>query len=266
MKRVICLLLAVILMTGMFYANADENEQTYIANQGLLIDDCVDFSVATGHSEEVYASVTADEDKYAFDDYTMFMRSTATAGWVEYSVPENQYLVFNTYFRQNEEISHFTFLWSKDAEIWEEILPVIDIKPIESWRWIPVTYSLNRLVKDAKYVRIVYGNVDGTVWSPAISSVYSRYRNENIDGFVDCVDTSFYEATAFLKNLGIISGVNGFEFKPFNPVTRAEFAKMTTAVLNADISLPDDMENIFKDVDNSHWAYNAILSMIFQTR
>ena len=261
MKRVICLLLAVILMTGMFYANADENEQTYIANQGLLIDDCVDFSVATGHSEEVYASVTADEDKYAFDDYTMFMRSTATAGWVEYSVPENQYLVFNTYFRQNEEISHFTFLWSKDAEIWEEILPVIDIKPIESWRWIPVTYSLNRLVKDAKYVRIVYGNVDGTVWSPAISSVYSRYRNENIDGFVDCVDTSFYEATAFLKNLGIISGVNGFEFKPFNPVTRAEFAKMATAVLNADISLPDDMENVFKDVDNSHWAYDAILSM-----
>ena len=261
MKRVICLLLAVILMTGMLSANADGYEQTYIANQGLLIDDCVDFSVATGHSEEVYASVTADEDKYAFDDYTMFMRSTATAGWVEYSVPENQYLVFNTYFRQNEEISHFTFLWSKDAEIWEEILPVIDIKPIESWRWIPVTYSLNRLVKDAKYVRIVYGNVDGTVWSPAISSVYSRYRNENIDGFVDCVDTSFYEATAFLKNLGIISGVNGFEFKPFNPVTRAEFAKMTTAVLNADISLPDDMENIFKDVDNSHWAYNAILSM-----
>ncbi len=261
MKRVLCLLTAVILMTGIFYVNANEYEQTYVANQGLLIDDCVDFSVATGHSEEVYASVTAEEDKYAFDDYTMFMRNASNAGWVEYSVPENQYLIFNTYFRQNEEISHFTFLCSDDRENWKEVSPVIEIKPIESWRWIPVVYSLKKLENNAKYVRIVFGNVGGTVWSPSISSVYSRYRNENLDGFVDCADTSFYEATAFLKNLGFVSGTNNFEFKPYNPITRAEFAQIAATVLDAEISISDDVSNIFKDVDSNHWAYNAILSM-----
>lgn len=260
MKRVVSLILSVVFTFGMLYVNAEGNEKTYVVNQGMLIDDCVDFSVATGHSEEIYASVTAEEDKYAFDDFTMFMRNTATAGFIEYSVPENRYLVFNTYFRQNEEISHFTFLWSEDRETWKEIAPLIDVKPIESWRWIPVKYSLNKLENSAKYVRIVFGNVGGTVWSPAVSSVYARYRNENIDGFVDCVDTSFYESTTFLKNLGFISGTNGFEFKPYNSITRAEFAKMATAILDAEISIPDK-KDVFKDVDSNHWAYDAILSM-----
>ena len=98
MKRIISLIIIITMIFGVISINAQENTDIVsTAPQGNLVDDCVDFSKTCGRSENVYPSVTAEEDKYAFDDYTMFMRNEATAQWIDYEIPENQYLIFHLY-------------------------------------------------------------------------------------------------------------------------------------------------------------------------
>ena len=181
MKRCICLILSIIYIVCGLYVYADnEVEQKFAppVSGAVLLDDCVDFSVTFKHSENFYTDVTVEENRYAFDDYTMFMRNTPDAQWVVYEIPEYQYMIFHTYFRQNEEISHFTFSWSKDGENWYETKPEIDVRSVENWRWITVIYQLKNVDKTAKYIRITYGNLDGTVWSPSIAGVYTKYYSK----------------------------------------------------------------------------------------
>lgn len=253
MKRYIFLILSIIYIVGGLYVYADnEVEQGFappVAN-AILLDDCIDFSVVSKHSENIYTDVTVEENRYAFDDYKMFMRNSPDAQWVEYEIPEYQYMIFHTYFRQNEEISHFTFTWSDDGEKWYDTKPEIDIRTVENWRWIPVIYQLKNVDKSAKYIRITYGNIDGTVWSPSIAGVYTKYYSNNQEGFVDCSNTPYYDDTTFLKNLGLISGYNDYEFRPEETITRAEFAKLIATAVNAKGA---DLQ-IFYDVKSDHWA------------
>ena len=260
MKRCVCLILSIIyVIWGLFVYAENEAEQKYIlpVTDAILLDDCVDFSIALNHSENLYVDVTVEENRYAFDDYTMFMRSTPDAQWVEYEIPQYQYMIFHTYFRQNEEISHFLFSWSSDGEKWYETKPEIDIGNVENWRWIPVIYQLKNIDKSAKYIRITYGNIDGTVWSPSIAGVYTKYYSNNQQGFIDCEDTPYQNDATFLKNLGLISGYNEYEFKPENDITRAEFAKL---IANA-INVSGGNSRIFYDVKSDHWAASCLSAL-----
>ena len=260
MKRLICLVIVFYIAVGTTYVCADDTAATSESSDnsyGFLLDDCIDFSVAVSHSDGIYTDVTVEEDRYAFDDFTMFMRKEATAEWLEYAVPDNQYLIFHTYFKENETISHFSFSWSADGEIWEDFEPIVEIKQVESWRWHPVIYNLKKLDSSAKYVRITFGNIDGTVWSPRIAGVYSRYKYEIETGFIDCINTEYYESTKLLKNLGFISGKNDYEFEPEKNITRAEFTKLIIALINLSGSA-DAKENIFADIASDYWAADAI--------
>ena len=260
MKRIISLIILITMVFGVISINAQENTDIVsTAPQGNLVDDCVDFSNIYGRSENVYPSVTAEEDKYAFDDYTMFMRNEATAQWIDYEIPENQYLIFHTYFRQNEEISHFSFMSSTDGENWKEEKPIIKTVPIESWKWIPVIYTLKNISSDAKYIRIIFGNIGKTVWSPSIAGVYSRYINESDSGFADCVGTKYYDSTKLLKNLKLISGYSQYEYRPENKITRAEFAKMMAVYMN--LYTDGKSNRVFYDLSAEHWANSSVTAL-----
>ena len=251
MNRIISAIITVCILISCFchvYAKADGIENTEETVYGVLYDDCTDFSVSYAHSDGVYADITPEEDRYAFDDYTTFMRKESTAEWVEYRLPVDSYLVLHTYFKENEEISHFKFSWSADGDTWQEFTPITEVKQVESWKWIPVIYNLKKVDSTAEYIRVTFGNIGGMVTSPRIAGVYTRPVNADETGFSDCVGTEYYESTAVLKNLNIVSGTDGSRYEPQRAVTRAEFAALTANLL--DISNgADKPEYPFADVD-----------------
>lgn len=227
------------------YADTDTTQNIQTADiYGSLYDDCTDFSVSYAHSDGVYADLTPEEDRYAFDDFTTFMRKDATAEWVEYRIPKDSYLVFHTYFKENEEVKHFKFSWSADGESWNDFLPITVEKEVESWKWIPVIYNLKKIDSSAEYVRITFDNIGGMIASPRIAGVYTRQKNEGETGFSDCVGTEYYEPTAVLKNLSIVSGEDERNYEPQKTVTRAEFTAITSNfigfVRSAEIDMPFD--------------------------
>lgn len=58
---------------------------------------------------------------------------------------------------------------------------------------------------------------------------------------------------------GIISGYGDGTFKPYNGVTRAEFAKMITAT--ADYTLITDEASMFTDINNGYWGLPYITTL-----
>lgn len=232
---------------------------TAFAQELPLFDDCVDMSVAESYSEEIYPSVIDEESRSAYDnDYTMFMRKTLTAASVTYEIPEGKYPVFNTYFRQNEEIAHFGFETSLDGNEWTKAEPKINIKNVENWKWIPVTYTLKNISDDARFVRITFSDKNSVEWSPMLASVQLGYKTITKTGFNDCVNTEYQDVTAKLKSLGFITGFNEYEYHPYDMLSRAELAVFCARVLNIKTEYA---ENIFPDVEKEHYAAGAISAL-----
>lgn len=230
-------------------------------DDGILFDDCVDLSVASGHSDGIYPSVIDEESRAAYeDDFTMLMRRELKEEWVEYPISVGQYPVFYTYFRQNEEIAHFTFEQSADGTNWKAVQPRIKITDVDSYKWIPVRYNLSSIDENAKYVRIYFSDKNSVEWSPMLASVKLAYKNATADGFADCEGTVFKADVSKLKNLGFVNGYNEYEYKPYNNVTRAEFAKIISVILNTGSA----EENVFKDVKKEHWVYGYLASLYRQ--
>lgn len=67
-----------------------------------------------------------------------------------------------------------------------------------------------------------------------------------------------YNAVKFMVERGIITGYPDNTFRPDNPVTRAEFARIMVISLNLPIKVTD--EPSFKDVPKDHWAYPYVES------
>lgn len=226
------------------------------ADELPIYDDCVDLSVVHSSSEEVYPSVIDEESRAAYDDdYTMLMRNSLSAASIVYKIPSGRYPTFNAYFRQNEEISHFGFEFSADGEAWQRIEPSVNIKNVEITKWIPVTYILKNIPDSDCFVRITFSDKNSVEWSPMLASVCLGYKNMPQYGFFDCQSTRYFDATAKLKALGFVSGVNEYEFCPDNTLSRAELAVFCSRLLklNSDFS-----ETVFYDVDFEHFAAGEI--------
>lgn len=74
--------------------------------------------------------------------------------------------------------------------------------------------------------------------------------------FVDVPSDAWYkQAVTFLSSMGIIAGYAGNEFKPNQPITRAEFATMAARFDNLEATNTN-----YVDVSPSHWAYPYIAS------
>lgn len=67
-----------------------------------------------------------------------------------------------------------------------------------------------------------------------------------------------YNAVKFMVERGIITGYPDNTFRPDNPVTRAEFARIMVVALNLPIKVTDTPS--FKDVPKDHWAYPYVES------
>lgn len=227
-----------------------------------IYDDCIDFSHCINHSDGLYAYTVPEEDYYAFDeDYTMLRRSENTREWLTYKTESGQYPVFNTYFRYTADIPHFDFETSEDGENWRRIRPDMKIGSVESWKWIPVTYSVRSILPSDKYVKIIYSDKSEEVWTPMLASVDYEFYKTDI-GFADCIGTPYESAAAMLKALGFADGVNEYEFMPEDMLSRAALAQLTAKI----ICLPDrgTGERVFSDVPKEHWASAAVAALYGQ--
>ncbi|MDR1132275.1 MAG: S-layer homology domain-containing protein [Oscillospiraceae bacterium] len=75
--------------------------------------------------------------------------------------------------------------------------------------------------------------------------------------FADVADGAWYaQSVNYLAADGIVKGYTDGSFKPDKPVTRAEFAVIASRF----DSLSGSVGNVFTDLDDSHWAYQEILS------
>lgn len=252
-------------ITG-FVANASaENAEVTADNQNggktvsgkiTVTDDCIDFSNCVAHSDGLFAYTVPEEDYYAFDsDYTMFRRSTNTNQWLVYKINNISSPVFYTYFKYTDNVPHFSFEVSKDGENWKKAKADIKSTAVEDWKWIPVTYTLNNLDKDVRFVKIIYSADTEYEWTPMISSVGFKYDYTGA-GFADCKGTKYQNSTAALNALNLIDGVNENEYKPYEDLTRAELSKLVADILA--MKKYDVQETYFKDVKSDHWAAWAI--------
>lgn len=264
MKRIAALLLSLIFVVPTVCYGADDTKNSAETEQSeYMFDDCADFDKSLAHSDGLALDVVTEDNKYAFSgDDTHIIRLTDTEEWMVYETNPSGYFVFNTCFSPSEAISDFKFEYSVDNENWIGFNPQITQVSAESYKWKPIKYSLKKLPREAKYIKILFENIGGLPWSPCIESVELRPYSVNEQGFADCIDTKYYEPTKKLKSLGLISGYTKTEFRPDGELTRAEFCTMMAKLLNMNTLLnPSEYRPVFGDVNAEHWAAGAIYAM-----
>ena len=263
MKKLLSIILSIIICAVSVQGVFAESSDVDINTERNVYDDCADFSKVVAYSEGLSLDVVTDENKYAFSgDDTHIIRVTSDAEWLEYAVEPNGYFVFNTAFSPNEELSHFTFESSADGENWTSFNPIITVDDTEPSKWITVHYSLKKLPAEAKFIKIIFGNIGGTPWSPCIESIELKEHNTDEVGFADCVSTKYYNSTAKLKNLGLINGYSNSEFKPSGDITRAEFSAMMAKLLDLNsVYNPASLKQVFNDVTADYWGAGSIYAL-----
>ena len=86
---------------------------------------------------------------------------------------------------------------------------------------------------------------------------YRLLKNKDVTitkSFFDVPDNEWYaQAVGMLSSLGILRGYEKGDFRPQNPITRAEFTAVATRFAKATGGTAD-----FLDVPGSHWAHGSI--------
>ncbi len=129
-----------------------------------------------------------------------------------------------------------------------------------------------RPVLTEDHIQYLFGFHDGTVRPDAdisraqVAAVFfrlikdTRKSEARISAFTDLTDKSawFYQAVAYLEYYDILSGYPDGTFRPEDPITRAEFAKLaasfTSPVTSATVTFPD--------VETTHWARPDIATCV----
>jgi len=92
------------------------------------------------------------------------------------------------------------------------------------------------------------------VFIVSIFSMISFSQDQSNSIFSDLPQNHWaYNAVKFMVERGIITGYPDKTFRPDNPVTRSEFARIMVISLNLPIKVTDNPS--FKDVPKDHWAY-----------
>jgi hypothetical protein len=109
------------------------------------------------------------------------------------------------------------------------------------------SFNADRMLTRAEMAMVLY----------RISSDEKRQETVPENAFSDVDASEWYtKAITFLKNKNIVTGYENGEFRPNEPVTRAEMATMVSRY----DSLKSDSNNPFSDVDKEHWAFDYIIS------
>lgn len=103
---------------------------------------------------------------------------------------------------------------------------------------------------------------DSEITRAEVAMVFARllsdkyvFSGDYTTTFPDVDEDMWYaDCIGFLESKGIVKGDENGEFRPDDPITRAEFATMTVRLQN----LTEDRSDSFPDVPASHWAYGYI--------
>lgn len=98
----------------------------------------------------------------------------------------------------------------------------------------------------------------GNITRAEVAAIFYRLlKNNNVTitrSYTDVPDGAWYaQAVGVLSSLGILNGYEEGDFRPQNPITRAEFTAVATRFAKAAGGTAD-----FLDVPGSHWAYGSI--------
>ena len=79
--------------------------------------------------------------------------------------------------------------------------------------------------------------------------------SNSVFAYYDCND----ESVMALTELKVLSGYEDGTFKPTSFLSRAEFTKIISIVTGgSETEKTEEIQNVFSDVDNNHWAINYI--------
>ncbi|MDR2712586.1 MAG: InlB B-repeat-containing protein, partial [Clostridiales bacterium] len=133
----------------------------------------------------------------------------------------------------------------------------------------PVSAKVKSLLETETHIRYIYGypnapvRPNGSITRAEVAMIFYRLlldpdKDDEVDNiFRDVPEGVWYsQAVKYLAEIGIINGYEDGTFKPNQPITRAEFAKIAASF--DDISSGAD--NPFSDLSDSHWAYSYIIS------
>lgn len=119
-----------------------------------------------------------------------------------------------------------------------------------------LTYLLGYPDKTVKGERYLSRAEAAAIFYRLYDGYYPKFtQNMSKDTFRDVSPKAwYYKEVETLYNIGIIDGYKDGTFKPNEPVTRGEFAKL--AVAFADLTRTDKV--VFSDVQTGHWAYQYV--------
>ena len=133
----------------------------------------------------------------------------------------------------------------------------------------PVSAKVKSLLETETHIRYIYGypnapvRPNGSITRAEVAMIFYRLlldpdKDDEVDNIIrDVPEGVWYsQAVKYLAEIGIINGYEDGTFKPNQPITRAEFAKIAASF--DDISSGAD--NPFSDLSDSHWAYSYIIS------
>ena len=133
----------------------------------------------------------------------------------------------------------------------------------------PDDTGVSDLLNTADHIQYLFGYPDGTFGpetNMARAAVALRFYNLLLDQDVEITKTFddvpanawYAKAVNTLASLDIISGVGDNKFEPERSITRAEFTAMAMKFAVGG----EEGENIFSDVDENDWFYDAVVNSI----
>ena len=112
---------------------------------------------------------------------------------------------------------------------------------------------------------------EGNITRAEAAAIFARniaeLKDETISGrttsFDDVENGKWYTSyIAYLEKYDIINGYEDGTFRPDAEITRAEFVAMSERAYSLFADVENGKENIFTDIDNSHWAAEHIYTAI----
>lgn len=130
----------------------------------------------------------------------------------------------------------------------EELVNVINPRRLNVYRY-------NSNLKQWEYVRSIVDEAMGKV--VFFTNSFSNYAvMESNKSFTDIVSHWGKEAIEVLAGKHIMNGYEGDEFRPNNPITRAEFSTILVKALG--LNIDSSLQGSFKDVGEDSWYYKYV--------
>ena len=101
------------------------------------------------------------------------------------------------------------------------------------------------------------------IFARNIAELKGEKINNSTSSFDDVESGMWYTSyISYLEKYDIINGYEDGTFRPDEEITRAEFVAMAERAYSLFADVEDGNENIFTDIDNSHWAAEHIYTAI----